>query len=330
MSEHDDVLSAALRFQREGHGVAIATVVETWGSSPRPAGSQLVVRDDALFLGSVSGGCVEGRVVEEALEVIESDEPRLLDFGVSNEDAWDVGLACGGRVEIFVESLASNVELVRRLVEAIEQEEPRVAVTNLESGAMQILELGEGDDDEERHRVAEALRSDRCQRHGDLFFRPYNPPLRLIVVGAVHVTQALVVMARELGYDVTVIDPRPAFGNPERFPGVALSNDWPDEALAALSPDHRTAIVTFTHDPKIDDPALVAALATPAFYVGALGSRKTHASRRERLLAEGLSEADVARIHGPIGLPLGGRSPAEIALSTLAEITQVLRAERVA
>jgi xanthine dehydrogenase accessory factor len=178
----------------------------------------------------------------------------------------------------------------------------------------------------------EALRSDRATvlpwQGGEMLLTPHNPPLRLCVVGAVHISEALCAMARQCGYAVTVIDPRTAFLRPERFPGVRLIAEWPQAAFAGLQPDARTAVVLLTHDPKIDDPALLAVLPTPVFYVGALGSTRTHAKRLERLAAAGVSEADRARIHGPAGLPIAARTPAEIAVSVLAQMTQVLRSER--
>ena len=157
------------------------------------------------------------------------------------------------------------------------------------------------------------------------FVRPYNPPLRLVLIGAVHISQPLVTMATALGYAVTLVEPRRAFANPERFPGLTVLDDWPDDALAGLALDARTAVVTLTHDPKLDDPALHIAIRSPAFYVGSLGSRRTHASRVERLTEAGFTEAQIGRIHGPVGLSIGARSPAEIAVSILAEITQALR-----
>lgn len=160
---------------------------------------------------------------------------------------------------------------------------------------------------------------------GEWFLNPFNPPLRLILVGAVHIAQPLSQMGRIAGYDVTVVDPRTSFASPERFPEMRLLTSWPDEAMAALAPDARTAIVTLTHDPKLDDPALQAALRSPAFYIGALGSKKTHASRVARLSDAGFSQDEIARIHGPVGLAIGARSPAEIAISIMAEITETLR-----
>lgn len=179
-----------------------------------------------------------------------------------------------------------------------------------------------------------ALASDRVQLVGqsdsEVMVSPHNPPLRMIIVGAVHISEALCVMAREAGYAVTVVDPRAAFLRPERFPGVQLVNEWPQQAFAALKPDARTAVVLLTHDPKIDDPALLAVLASPAFYIGALGSTRTHAKRLQRLVDAGVDEAARSRIHGPAGLAIGARTPAEIAISVLAQVTQQLRRDRAA
>ena len=177
--------------------------------------------------------------------------------------------------------------------------------------------------------VSQVLASDRGRiaegPDGEWFLNPFNPPLRLILVGAVHIAQPLAQMGRLAGYDVTVVDPRTSFASPERFPEMHLVTDWPDESMAALAPDARTAVVTLTHDPKLDDPALQAALRSPAFYVGALGSKKTHASRVARLTEAGFTDNEIARIHGPVGLSIGAKSPAEIAISIMAEITETLR-----
>ena len=209
--------------------------------------------------------------------------------------------------------------------------------TNLKSGRQAFIEgdKTEGDlalDAGALAGVRAALRDDRNTTletaEGPVFVEVFNPPLRLIVVGAVHIGQPLARIAALAGYGVTVVDPRSAFATGERFPGVTLSTEWPDEILPRLKPDRRTAIVTLTHDPKIDDPALAAALKSQAFYIGALGSKKTHAARSHRLQKAGFSEAEIARIHGPVGLAIGALTPAEIAVSILAEITQTLRADR--
>ena len=215
---------------------------------------------------------------------------------------------------------------------------PAALVTHLKSGQHAIVEGDgvEGDlnlDAMALGAARTAIRDDRSTTaetaDGRLFIEVFNPPLRLIVVGAVHAAQPLARMAAIAGYAVTIVDPRSAFATEERFPGVALSTEWPDEAMPRLKPDRRTAIVTLTHDPKIDDPALTAALKSEAFYVGALGSKRTHAGRSQRLKEAGFSDADIARIHGPVGLSIGALTPAEIAISILAQVTQILRADRI-
>ncbi len=210
-------------------------------------------------------------------------------------------------------------------------------VTNLKSGLQILIGVTEKKGDlaispATEAAIAVAIRDDRSTTvdtpDGPVFIEVFNPPLRCFVVGAVHIAQPLAQMAALAGYAVTIIDPRSAFASEARFPGVALSTEWPDDAMATLRPDRRTAIVTLTHDPKIDDPALTAALRSQAFYIGALGSRRTHASRCQRLSEAGFTAADLARIHGPIGLNIGALSPAEIAISILGQITAVLRADR--
>ena len=225
-------------------------------------------------------------------------------------------------------------EVFDALQSARASKRPVALVTALDGGRQAVLAQGDvlaGDLEvgpEILKAVTEAVRHDRSGRLPEPleghFAAVFNPPLRLVVVGAVHIAQLLAPMAELAGYEVTLIDPRRAWASPERFPGLTLVDDWPDEALVKQAPDSRTAVVTLTHDPKLDDPALVAALNSEAFYLGALGSRKTHAKRLERLRGAGFDAAALERIHGPIGLPLGGRSPAEIAIAILAQMTQVL------
>lgn len=324
MTDDDAALAAALTWLREGRPAALATVVETWGSSPRPLGSLLAATADGAFEGSVSGGCVEGAVVTECASVLRTGAAQLLDFGVSNEHAWEVGLACGGRLNVFIERI-DDADLLEKLC----KRRPLVRVIDLVSGDYAILgddesagtlSLSQGTLDLARQALAEgrSLRADTDGRA--LFVAVFDVPMRLMIVGAVHVAQVLAPIAKAAGLDVIVIDPRQTFASESRFPSTALRHDWPDEALADLAPDARTAVVTLSHDPKLDDPALMAALSSPAFYVGALGSRKTHAARRKRLSAAGFANRDVARIHGPVGLDLGGRAAPEIAVAILAEI----------
>lgn len=225
-----------------------------------------------------------------------------------------------------------KLSLIEQLATARAAKAPVVVITRVDGGGQRLLNVDAEPDDPLADTALEAIRTDRClsvtEDGVEYFLQPFNPPVRLFVVGAVHVAQALVPMAQLAGYDVAVIDPRGAFATAERFPGVNLVCRWPGEALASLEPDRRSAVVTLTHDPKIDDPALKAALATEAFYVGALGSRRTHARRLERLAADGLTKAQLAHIHAPVGLDIGGRSPGEIAVSIVAEMTQTLRRGR--
>lgn len=329
----DAILDAAGRWRAEGRGVALATVVKTWGSSPRPVGSQLAANDAGAFVGSVSGGCVESAVISEARVILKGAPPKLLGFGVSDEQAWEVGLACGGKVEIFVQSLAGRDDLLAALQRARAARKPALVAIDLADGRSTFIADGEGAGDaairaalagdaacalrEEQSRVVE--RDDRRY-----FLHVFAPPRRLALVGAVHIAQALVPMAAAAGYDVTIIDPRSAFAAESRFPGVTMTHEWPGAALAAFALDRRSALITLTHDPKLDDPALAAALRSEAFYIGALGSRKTHAARLNRLREQGFGDADFARVHGPVGLPIGAVSPAEVAVSILAELTQAL------
>ncbi|UWQ89917.1 XdhC family protein [Rhodobacteraceae bacterium M382] len=309
----------ALDWHRAGTKAALATVVQTWGSAPRRVGSQLVVGGDGRIEGSVSGGCVEGAVVVEALEALEDGEHRMLEFGVSDEDAFAVGLACGGTIRVLVEPVGSAMplDLLEELVTARAARTPLAYEVNLRDGTRRLLHGAHTD----------RMRMDRSGMEDDdeTFVAVHNPPLRLIVVGAVHIAQALVPMARIAGYDPVLIDPREAFGSSDRFPGETVLLDWPDDAVAQVGLDARTAIVLLTHDPKLDDPALEAGLGADCFYIGALGSKRTHAKRVTRMQDAGFSQAQIDRIHGPVGLDIGAAGPAEIALSILGEMTAVLR-----
>ncbi|TFG88428.1 MAG: XdhC family protein [Hyphomicrobiales bacterium] len=323
IAEHDRIPEAARDWLRAGKGAALATVVETWGSAPRPVGSQLAISGDSEIVGSVSGGCVEGAVVAEALEALEDGRCRILEFGVSDDEAFAVGLACGGRIRVMVEPVGNGqgieLGLLDALVAARAERRQIAIVTDTEDWSREIAGY---------ETAAARFDSDRSgfdEGRPEKFIAVHNPPLRLAVIGAVHIAQPLLVMAEAAGYDVTLIDPREAFASVERFPGGRLVHDWPDAALGAYGLDARTAVVTLTHDAKLDDPALDAALRSPVFYIGALGSTRTHAKRVVRLKEAGISSAQIARIDAPIGLDIGSRSPAEIAISILAQMTERLR-----
>ncbi|MCI2398845.1 XdhC family protein [Aliiroseovarius subalbicans] len=315
----DDIPETALSWHRAGSGAVLATVVQTWGSAPRPVGSQLAISGDGEIAGSVSGGCVEGAVVLEAQEALADGKSRILEFGVSDDSAFAVGLACGGTIRILVEPVGAGLSelLLAELVLARAERVPVAYVVNTESWVRAVARDGHDD----------RFRGDRSgfEEDGVTFVAIHNPPLRMVVVGAVHIAQALIPMARMTGFDPLLIDPRGAFATEERFPGEDIREDYPDDILPGFGLDARTAVVTLSHDPKIDDPGIEAALVSNVFYVGCLGSTRTHAKRVERLVDRGFSPDQIARIHAPIGLDIGSKSPAEIAVSVMAQIIERLR-----
>lgn len=298
MSDDREILEKAIKWQAAGEQVALATVVSTWGSSPRPVGSHMVIRADGVFFGSVSGGCVENAVVTGALAAIDADRPAVLEFGVS---AWRNGLSCGGKIAVLVHRLY-DVTPLYRVMEAHAQ--GRVATLGF--------------------RVADGALVADASPHEGVFIRIYRPSPRLVIAGAVHIAESLARMAEMTGFQTLVFDPRREFarrGTFDRDPVIG----WPDAVFHDYPLDARTAVVSLTHAPKVDHPTMVSALRSPAFYIGALGSRPTHAKRLVRLEGEGFSPEQLKRIHGPVGLPIGASSPAEIAVSILAELVGAWR-----
>jgi len=320
----DDVVGVVLDWKEAGHRVALATVVATWGSSPRPIGSQLAVREDGAFEGSVSGGCIEGDVVSEALATIRHGSFKLLEYGVTDEDAWRVGLACGGTVKVLVIPVSADLEeQLKALQDARDHRRPAALLLDLRIGGGQAV--FKDDEAAVQERLFSRERSGIAADDPDLFVCRFQPPLRLFVVGAVHIAQFLAPLAAGQGFQVTIVDPRDTWATVERFPNTDLDRRWPSTALSEAGLDRRTAVITLCHDPKLDDPALVEALKSDAFYIGSLGSTRTHAKRRQRLLSEGVSAETFDRIHGPLGLDIGAETPAEIALSAMAEVISALR-----
>ena len=320
--------------------IALATVLTTWGSAPRKAGAKMAfTAGGAAISGSVSGGCVEGAVIEAGGEVLADGRPRLLRFGVADETAWGVGLACGGTIEVFVERLdVAAYDAARRWIDAGTSGALLTAVAGPDEwlGGKALVERGQdatgplaGALDADVIALADAARTaQRITTAGglELFIDPVRPSPSLVIVGGAHIAVALARLAKVVGYRTVVIDPRRAFGSTVRFPDVdRLVQAWPDKALAEEPLAAEAAVVTLSHDPKIDDPALRAALSSNAFYIGALGSRQTHAARRQRLAALGFSDAQLARIHAPIGLDIGADNPEEIALAIMAEVVQAWR-----
>ena len=324
---HDEIVEQALGWIEAGKGAALATVVQTWGSAPRPVGSLLAISSEAELAGSVSGGCVESAVAAEALEALEDGACRILSYGVSDEEAFGVGLACGGEIRVMVEPIdvgqGPDLELVKTLAAARADRVATTYTVNTETWDRRLI--APDAEDPLAEEAAAARISDKSRFADEWFLGVHNPPLRLAVVGAVHIAQPLMQMARLAGYDATLIDPREAFAAEARFPGETIVHDWPDDALSAHGLDERTAVVTLTHDTKLDDPAIQRALRSPIFYLGCLGSKKTHAARVARLKEAGFEDDVIAKIHGPIGLDIGAKSPAEIAISIMGELTERLR-----
>ena len=272
-------------------------------------------------------------MIAEAADVMSSAKPKVLQFGVEDKTAWKVGLACGGTIRIFVEPLEGagrdGAGLMRQLAGDIAARRKAALVTKLATGARSLAHGPDEFGPDLAPALAEAFTHNRSVAvpgsQGELFINVFAPATRLIVVGAVHGAQALAPMARALGYEVVIVDPRAAFATAERFGDVKILHDWPAEALPAIGLDAGTAVVVLSHDAKIDDAALISALRSGAFYVGALGSRKTHAGRVERMKQAGVGDTDIARIFAPIGLDIGAQGASEIALSIIAEIVAVQR-----
>lgn len=329
-----DVLLFAEECLQQGRPVAVAVVARTWRSSPCPVGSLMVVDSAGRFEGSVSGGCVEGAVVQLAGQVLGDGVARRAEYGVAAEDAMAVGLPCGGTIEVWLAPLPLAV--VQGLRQAVRSHQALLWTLCQEDGSHGLWQAGEllGGGSRVHGLELDALRPGLPDTSVSGLFESagqrllgvvVEPPLRLLLVGAVHLAQALAPLAALAGFSVSVVDPRAAFARPERFVGVALSSAWPDQAIEAFAADARTAVVVLSHDAKLDDPALAAALLTDSFYIGALGSRRTHAARRQRLAEAGVSDEALARIHGPVGLPIGARTTAEIAISIIAEIVAARR-----
>lgn len=336
-----DILADVEKWMKEGESIALATVIQTWGSSPRRVGSKMALTLSGKISGSVSGGCVENAVVEAGIQVLKTKQPQLLHFGIADETAWEVGLACGGSIDIIVNPL--DPELFIHLHSILTNESQAVHVTVIRASneifgrEMLILEnevkgsIGNEWDAKVLNLAMETLAQGISRRvmlsdDVEIFMEVILPSPTLIAVGGVHIAVALVSLAKTLGYRTIVIDPRKAWGNNERFPHAdQLIQAWIDEAFGQIQITRSTAIAMLTHDPKLDDPALKIALNSQAFYIGALGSKTTNAKRHERLLNDGMSELQLSRLHAPIGLDIGATTPEEIALAIMSEVVNAYR-----
>jgi xanthine dehydrogenase accessory factor len=309
-----EVVRSAVQWLEAGRGATLATVVRTWGSAPRPVGAMLVIRDDGHVMGSVSGGCVEDDMIDKVRSHrLAAAKPEVLTYGVTKEQAERFRLPCGGTLQLVLEPVTKGAKL-RELLGHIERHELVARFLDMESGAVRI----------EPGRWSDVLEFD-----GRSLKTIHGPRWRLLVIGAGQLSRYLAQMALALDYHVTVCDPRPEYAGEWDVPGATLDPGYPDDVVLKMSPDAHMAVVAVTHDPKLDDAALMEALKSPAFYVGALGSKRNNDARRKRLLDFDLTADEIGRLHGPVGLALGAKTPPEIALSVLAEMTAIRRGVKV-
>lgn len=309
-----EVLSRAVQWLQSGHHAHLFTVVQTWGSAPRLPGAVLVVRDDGHLTGSVSGGCIEDDLADKARDNALPQAPSLIEYGVSRDEALRFGIPCGGRLQIFVEPLTDAAQL-QPIVDSMEQRQLIKRSVRISTGEIKL---------------AEALPGSAPSLEGDWFHSYFGPKWRLLIIGANQLGAVLASMAQTLDFDVLICDPREGFRAEWHVAGATWAYGMPDDVVLEIKPDAHTAVVALTHDPKLDDMALLEALRCEAFYVGALGSRKNQEKRRERMRMFDLSETEIARLRGPVGLPISSRTPAEIAVAILAELIQVRAQQRLA
>lgn len=302
-----EVLHGVVQWHRQGALVWLATVVETWGSGPRLPGAMMAINSDGKVLGSVSGGCLEDDLIERVRHQRAAATPELLTYGVTREETARFGIPCGGQIRLLVEPV-TRVDWIEAVLQHIQRHELVARILNIETGQLTLQP---------------AIRGEVPDFDGTVWKTVYGPRWRLLIIGAGQTSRMLAEMATALDFDVLVCDPREEYVMQWRTPGVRIIAGMPDDAVLAIEPDPHTAIVALTHDPKLDDMALLEALRSNAFYVGALGSQKNQDKRRERLRQFDLSDHEIGRLHGPVGLPIGSRTPGEIALSVMAEIVAV-------
>jgi len=310
-----DELKCAYDWLAAGRHIVVAVVAKTWGSAPRPKGSFMVIHADGHFEGSVSGGCVEGTVIAEAQTLMDRTTSKVLNFTVADSDAWNVGLACGGTIQIQLFPMRPGME--EEFSSALE------AFKNRKYGSLRLDKVTSGIKYISSN--LSGIKAAQLDETDENLTLAISPQSVLFIVGAVHISQRLAPMAAACDYDVTVIDPRELFVEDRDFPGATIVHEWPDDFFKSHPLDSASALVTLTHDPKIDDAALLCGMRSKAFYIGSLGSKKTHAARVARLEGQGVSTENIKRIFGPVGMRIGAKSPAEIAISIMAELTAIRR-----
>ncbi len=317
-----EIYNKILQWLNNKKEVAIANVIETWGSSPRPVGSIMAINSDHDIIGSVSGGCIESFVFSKALEVIKNNNVETFEFGVTNSKAWEVGLTCGGKIKVFLEKIShKDIDLIKKINEVYTKNKTMLIATRLNDGKRDMFDNADADKLKEKFKINfNTIKSGIIiSDNQEWFLKAFQNNAKIIIVGAVHIAEPLINFANHLTYEVFLIDPRSNF-NEKKFNNIKIFKEWPDEALKKITVDKNTAIVTLTHDPKLDDPALEYSLKTNAFYIGCLGSKKTHDSRILRLKKKGINEDELKRLNGPVGISIGAKTPSEIAVSIISQI----------
>ena len=320
------ILEKAYEWIKDNNKIVMITVVETWGSSPKPIGSKMIVNENKEFFGSVSGGCVESFIIQESLEIIKkNDSFKIKKFKISDESAWNVGLSCGGEITVYLEEMSFREKALEQIIQKQKNKLEFALLTNLSTGENEIFEKNKPLN-KNFEKFTDQINSYYLSKNNgmikdtNIFIECYNNPLKVIIIGAVHIAQYLTDFANKLDFEIYIIDPRSYFGTQKRFPNVRVIKEWPNEAFKKIRTNSNCALIGLTHDPKIDDMALRYALKKKFFYIGALGSKETHKKRCNRLKKAGFTRLQINSIHGPIGIKLGGKSASEIALSIIAQL----------
>ncbi len=351
ISINNDIFINAKKWHDKGIKTAIATVINTWGSSPRPVGSQLIVNENGQFFGSISGGCIESDVIMAAKDIINHDKPKfikpkLIKYDISNENAWQIGLTCGGEIEILIEKFDDKAANINNIIKSKIDKISIAIITNITNGEKAAYKNSNNDkskidyiageeiitnDKESQELIIAAKNALKLNQSVNLklankhyFIKIISPIKCMVIIGAVHIAQALSSMALISGFKVIIIDPRSSWATAERFPNIKIIQEWPEDIMDKLDITNKMAIITLSHDKKFDDPALEYAIKSKAFYIGALGSKRTHAKRIKRLDKSGFNKQEINKIDAPIGMDIGAKAPAEIAISIMANITFAL------
>ena len=316
-----EIFSKAEEWLKDELDIVIITVINTWGSSPRPVGSSMIVNSKNEIIGSVSGGCIESFVFAKSLEVIKSGKYQILEFGVTNSKAWEVGLTCGGKIKVLLEKFSKNdLNVIKKINKIFNGEGKLILATNLSNGKREIIDNKSLNNEFFSKIYMNETSKVNIFNKTDWFSKVFSSQYKIVIVGAVHIAESLVDLANILNFKVFLIDPRNNFDSSKFKNKAHLLTEWPDEGLKKLNINNKTFIVTLTHDPKLDDPAIIYSLKLNPLYIGCLGSVKTHEARIKRLVKKGFSNEDLSKINGPIGLDIKAKSPSEIACAIIAQI----------